>query len=196
MSTTPSDRRCALWPRAGATYREVDIPLPVAGSAEIRDAIVAALGPRTRLLVIDHITSPTALIFPVGSIVSACADLGVDVLIDGAHGPGMVKLDISALGAAYYAGNLHKWACGPKGSGFLWVRPDRQKATHPLVISHFLDEGFTREFNWQGTRDFATWLSVPRAISFLEDLGWDRVMEHNHQMAVWAHDLLIAALWR
>lgn len=176
--------------RAGATCREVDIPLPANGPEEILAAVLAALTPRTRLLVIDHITSPTALVFPVEAIVAGCAERGVDVLIDGAHGPGMVRLNVAALGAAYYAGNLHKWACGPKGSGFLWVRRDRQKAVHPLVISHFLDEGFTREFNWQGTRDFGAWLSVPRALEFFADLGWDRVMDHNHQLAIWTQAFL------
>ncbi len=171
--------------RAGASYRELDIPLPVNEPGEIRDAVLAALTPRTRLLVIDHITSPTALVFPIDPIVAACAERGVEVLIDGAHGPGMVPLNVAAIGAAYYAGNLHKWACGPKGSAFLWVRRDRQKATHPLVVSHFLDEGFTREFNWQGTRDVSAWLSVPRALEFFADLGWDRVMDHNQQLAVW-----------
>ena len=101
----------------------------VAGA--VADAVLAALSPATRLVIIDHVTSPTALIFPVERIVAGCADRGIDVLVDGAHAPGMLPLDVPTIGAAYYAGNLHKWACGPKGSGFLWVRPDRQAARPP-----------------------------------------------------------------
>jgi isopenicillin-N epimerase len=114
----------------------------------------------------------------------------VDVLIDGAHAPGMVPLNVPATGATYYAGNLHKWTCGPKGSGFLWVRPDRQSAIHPLVVSHYLGEGFSREFGWQGTRDMSGWLSVPRAIQFMSEIGWEKIMAHNHAMAAWTQQML------
>ena len=176
--------------RAGATYREVEVPLPLAGSGEVIERLVAGLSDRTRLLVIDHVTSPTGLIFPVGPIVRACAERGVDVLIDGAHAPAMLPLNVSATGAAYYAGNLHKWAFAPRGAGFLWVRPDRQADIHPTVISHRLGEGVAREFAWQGTRDVTAWLTVPRAVEFLADLGEQRVRDHNHALAVWAHRLL------
>lgn len=174
----------------GAAYREVDIPLPVNSHDEVTRRVLAAISARTRLLVIDHITSPTALIFPVEEIVQRCAARGVDVLVDGAHGPGMLPLNVPRIGAAYYAGNLHKWACGPKGSGFLWVRPDRQSEIHPLVISHYLREGFAREFSWQGTRDLSGWLSLPRAIQFMGELGWEQVMSHNHAMASWVQQML------
>ena len=177
----------AMW---GATYREIDIPLPVESPEQVADRVLSGLSPRTRLLVIDHITSPTALVFPVEQILEGCARRGVDVLVDGAHAPGMVPLNVSQLSPAYYAGNLHKWACAPKGSGFLWMRPDRQKDIHPLVISHHLGEGFAREFGWQGTRDFAAWLAISRALHFMARFGWERVMSHNRQMAVWVQRLL------
>jgi isopenicillin-N epimerase len=176
--------------RSGATYGEIDIPLPLSGDDEILRVIEHALTPRTRLLCIDHITSPTAVIFPVKRIVKACADRGVDVLIDGAHAPGMLALNIEAIGAAYYAGNLHKWACAPIGAGFLWVRPDRQPGIHPPVISHFLDQGFQQEFGWQATRDVTPWLCVEDALTWMGRLGWDRIMQHNHQMAVWMQAML------
>lgn len=176
--------------RSGAGYREIDVPLPVRSADEIAECVLSGLSPRTRLLVIDHVTSPTALVFPVAQIVAGCAERGVEVLIDGAHAPAMVELDIARLGATYYAGNLHKWSCAPKGAGFLWVRPERQADIHPPIISHFLGEGFAREFGWQGTRDVSAWLTVPRALAFLSDLGWDRVRDHNHAMAIWAHQLL------
>ena len=176
--------------RAGADYREIDVPLPVHSSQQIADYVVSALGPRTRLLVIDHVTSPTALVFPVRQITDECTKRGIDVLIDGAHAPGMLPLDVPSIGAAYYTGNLHKWAAAPKGTGFLWVRPDKQKDIHPLVISHHYQEGFVEEFGWQGTRDLAAWLSVPRALQFMADLGWDKVMAHNHQLATWTQRML------
>ena len=136
--------------RAGATVRELPVPLPVESADQIANAVLAGLSPRTRLLVIDHVTSPTALVFPIERIIAGSAERGVDVLVDGAHAPGMLPLDVGRLGAAYYAGNLHKWVCAPKGSAFLWARPDLQANVHPLVISHFLSEGFTRRVRLAG----------------------------------------------
>jgi isopenicillin-N epimerase len=176
--------------RAGAVYREIDLPLPTRAADEVLEHVVGGLSPRTRLLLIDHVTSPTALVFPVEKIIAACTTKGIDVMVDGAHAPGMLPLNVPQLGAAYYAGNLHKWACAPKGSGFLWVRPDRQDLIHPLVISHHLSEGFAREFSWQGTRDISAWLSIPRALEFMAELGWERVREHNHAMAAWVQRTL------
>lgn len=176
--------------KSGAVYREIDVPLPVNSPADIEQSILRAITPQTKLLVIDHITSPTALLFPVKSILAACEKRGVDVLIDGAHAPGMVPLDINALAPAYYAGNLHKWTCGPKGSAFIWTRPDKQAPVHPSVISHFLDQGIIKEFGWQGTRDISAWLAVPYAIKYLAGIGWDAVMSHNHALAVWANEML------
>lgn len=182
--------------RSGAVYREIDVPLPVRSPDDVVNAVTAGLGPRTRLLVVDHITSPTGLVFPVERVCAEVARRGggdggrPEVLVDGAHAPGMVPLDVGAVGATYYAGNLHKWACAPKGAGFLWVRPDRQGDIHPAVISHHLGEGFSREFDWQGTRDVSAWLSVPAALRFMTDLGWSRVREHNHVLAAWAQRML------
>jgi isopenicillin-N epimerase len=179
--------------RAGARYREVEIPLPVKSPEQIVELILAGVTSATRLLVVDHITSPTAIVFPIERIIAECAGRGVDVLIDGAHAPGMLPLNVPSLGAAYYAGNLHKWACAPKGCAFLWVRPDLQAGVHPVVVSHYLGEGLAREFGWQGTRDISGWLAVPRAIEFMSELGWNKVMAHNHAMAAWAHQMLCEA---
>ncbi|HET6249175.1 MAG TPA: aminotransferase class V-fold PLP-dependent enzyme [Tepidisphaeraceae bacterium] len=176
--------------RAGATLREVAIGLPVKSSEQIAQLVLEAISPRTRLLVIDHITSPTGLVFPVEKIIAGCAAKGVEVLVDGAHAPGMVPLNIGTLGATYYAANLHKWACAPKGSAFLWVMPQRQRDVHPAIVSHWLDDSFTKEFGWQGTRDISSWLTAPAALAFMADLGWDRIMSHNHHMAAWAHRFL------
>jgi isopenicillin-N epimerase len=185
--------------RAGATMIEVDIPLPVHSPDGIVDAIERAISPRTRLVVIDHITSPTAVVYPIEAIISCCAARRVDVLVDGAHAPGMVELNVERLGAAYYAGNLHKWVGAPPGAGFLWVRADRQADIHPTVLSLRLGDGFANEFSWQGTRDVSSWLAAPDAIRAMDNLSgpgsWPRVMQHNHDLAVWVQTMLSEA-WR
>ena len=180
--------------RSGATYREVAVPMPVRSADEIAAAVVGAVSERTRLVVIDHVTSPTATIFPVERVVRDCAARGVDVLIDGAHAPGMVPLDVESIGAAYYSGNLHKWAFAPRGAAFLWARSDRQAQIHPAVVSHHYGEGFASEFSWQGTRDLSAWLAVPAALEFTLRLGGEAVREHNHAMAVWAHRMMVEHL--
>ena len=178
--------------RSGGSYREVAVPMPVLSADEIAQRVIDAVNEKTRLLVIDHVTSPTALVFPVERIVEACRDKGVDVLVDGAHAPGMLDLDVEAIGAAYYAGNLHKWVCAPRGSGFIWAREDRRDAVHPLVISHKYGKGLAAEFEWQGTRDVSAWLAIPKAIEFMASLGWERVQAHNHALATWAQQMLSA----
>ncbi len=176
--------------RAGASYREIDIPLPLEDASSISAIITAGLSDRTRLLVVDHVTSPTALVFPIKAITSACAARGIDVLVDGAHAPGMLDLDVPATGATYYAGNLHKWCCAPRGSGFIWVRADRQAGIHPCVISHNYGKTMADEFQWQGTRDASAWLTIPAALEFMGRLGWEKVRAANHARAIWAQELL------
>ena len=177
--------------RAGAVVREVAVPLPVTSAESIVAAIVGGITSRTKLVVVDHVTSPTGLVFPVGRIAAECRSRGVDVLVDGAHAAAMLPLDIAAVGSTYYAANLHKWACAPKGTAVLWVAKGRQGEVHPTVISHNLDAGMAREFAWQGTRDKSAWLTAPAALAFLADLGWDAVQAHNHALAVWAHQHLV-----
>ncbi|MEM7230100.1 MAG: aminotransferase class V-fold PLP-dependent enzyme, partial [Planctomycetota bacterium] len=150
----------------------------------------AAIGPKTRLIVVDHVTSPTAFILPIHAIVDRAREKGIDVLVDGAHAPGMLDLNLDDLNAAYYVGNLHKWVGAPRGAAFLRVSPDRQQGIHPTTISHFLDQGFTQEFDWQGTRDISPWLCTSTAIDVMAEVGWDRIRQHNHALAVWVGDLL------
>lgn len=176
--------------RAGATFIEAPVPVPIDSPRQVIEAIDRALTDRTRLLAVSHITSPTAVRFPLEGIIELCTQRGVDVLVDGAHAPGMVELDLERTAASYYVGNLHKWVCAPKGSAFLWVRPDRQPGIHPTTISHYLDQGFAEEFSWQGTRDITGWLCVGEAIDFMARFGWDRVRRHNHELAVWTQALL------
>jgi isopenicillin-N epimerase len=176
--------------QSGATYREIEIPLPVESANGIERFILEGLTERTRLLVVDHITSATALIFPVEAIVAKCNQKGIDVLIDGAHAPGMLPLDVSKISPAYYAGNLHKWGCAPKGSAFLWARPDRQANIHPVTVSHYFGQGMEKEFSWQGTRDISAWLATPASIERMNAIGWPRIMSHNHALAAWVNQML------
>jgi isopenicillin-N epimerase len=185
--------------RSGAKAIEAHVPFPIDSPQVVMDVVERHITLGTKLLIIDHITSPTALVLPITELNALCEARGIDLLVDGAHAPGMVNLDIEALGGdggrppAYYAGNLHKWGCAPMGTAFLWVRPDRQRGIHPTTISHFLDQGLADEFAWQGTRDISGWLAAPAAIAYMNEFGWDRVRQHNHQLAVWVMHMLCEA---
>jgi isopenicillin-N epimerase len=129
------------------------------------------------------VTSPTAVISPVSALTALCRAAGALVLIDGAHAPGMLSLDVPSIGADWYTGNCHKWLMAPKGSGFLWAAPERQADLAPLVISHGFGQGFTAAFDWIGTRDPSGWLSVPAAIDFHQRLGGPALRERNATLA-------------
>src|SRR5262249_28551508 len=134
--------------RAGARMVEAVVPFPLQSPTQVVEAVTSRLSPRTRLVMLDHVTSPTAVIFPLGELVAACRAAGALVLIDGAHAPGMVDLEIRQLGVDWYVGNCHKWLMAPKGAGFLYADPQRQAGLHPPVISHGYEQGFTAEFDW------------------------------------------------
>ena len=171
---------------SGVVLREVEVPLPVTAPAQWIDSVVGTFGARTRLVLIDHVTSPTALVVPVAAIVRAARERGIFTLVDGAHAPGSIALEVDAIGADAYAANLHKWCCAPKGSGFLAVRAGLEDTIHALVTSHDYGRGFVAEHDWQGTRDPSAWLATPDALSFFDRLGWDAVRRRNHAMAAWA----------
>jgi isopenicillin-N epimerase len=171
--------------KAGAQYIRQSIPLPVTTAEEIVETLWRAVTPRTRVMFFSHVTSSTALILPVAALCRRAREMGILTVIDGAHAPGQLPLDVEAAGADFYTGNCHKWMCAPKGSGFLYVRPEHQSLIEPLVISwEWADESdFVRLNQWQGTRDIAPFLAVPAAIDFMEAHEWPTVQSQCHALA-------------
>jgi isopenicillin-N epimerase len=183
--------------RSGARVVVADLPFPCRDDENIIAAVLQSVSARTRLALIDHVTSPTALILPAKRLIDELQARGIDTLVDGAHAPGMVPLALSGLGAAYYTGNAHKWLCAPKGAAFLHVRRDRQARVHPNVISHGYTTGFHAEFDWTGTSDPTPWLCIPESIRFIGDLlpgGWPEVMARNRALALQARGLVLDAV--
>jgi isopenicillin-N epimerase len=179
--------------RTGAEVVVAPVPFPIDDSIEVIDNVLRSVTEKTRLAVIDHVTSPTALVFPIEELVRSL-EPGVPVLVDGAHGPGQVHLALDELGASWYAGNLHKWVCAPKGAGFLHTRQDRIEMTVPAVISHGYNaevggpvERYHALFDWLGTDDFSSWAVLPdvfRIVGGLDPGGWDGVMKRNHDLVL------------
>lgn len=163
--------------RYGLTVVEADIPWPLTGADAIVEAYSRALANGARVAIIDHIFSPLAVVTPLAEVAAVCRKQGTQMLVDGAHAPGLLPLSLDVLGdmgVDWYTGNCHKWLCAPKGCGFLYATPEAQRDLHPTVISNFYGEGFEQEFAWTGTGDPSARLSVPAAIDFIEALGDER----------------------
>jgi isopenicillin-N epimerase len=183
----------------GAILIEAHYDIPVSSPDIITEAVLAKAGPRTKIALIDHITSATALIQPVEEIVKELANRGIDTMVDGAHVPGNIQLDIKKIGAAYYTANCHKWLCTPKSAAILHVRKDKQKPVVPLIISHagHKAEPFAERFFWQGTLDPTPVLCVPDALGYMASLipgGWDALMKRNHDICLRARDVFCSEL--
>jgi isopenicillin-N epimerase len=189
--------------RAGATVTVAEVPFPLKSPDDALEAVLRRAGPRTRLALLDHVTSQTGLVLPIAQLVKELAARGIDTLVDGAHAPGMVSLNLREIGAAYYAGNCHKWLCAPKTAGFLHVRSDLQKFIHPLSISHGANSPrtdrsrFELEFGWTGTLDPSARLCVAESLQYIGSLlpgGWPEIMARNRELALAARDVLCRAL--
>ncbi len=184
--------------QAGAHYRSQHIPLPVASPEGLIDHLWQGVTERTRVIAVSHITSPTALIFPIAAICQRAAAQGILTVIDGAHAPGQIDLHLDTLQADFYTGNCHKWLCAPVGAGFLYARPDRQPLLHPLVVSwgwQAQNPGpspFQDYFEWTGTSDPSAYLSVPAAIAFQKQHDWPQVRAVCHALAAWARERVAA----
>jgi isopenicillin-N epimerase len=170
-----------------------DVPWPLRDPGQVTDAVLGAVTERTRLVLLSHVTSPTGVVFPVEQIVRELNARGVDTLVDGAHGPGMVPMDLRALDAPYYAGNCHKWMCAPKGAGFVSIRKDRRHLIRPLTISHGANSPRTNrprlrlEFDYSGTADLSPYLVLPDLIRFMDGLvpgGWPEILFRNRELAI------------
>jgi isopenicillin-N epimerase len=187
-----------LCEQRGARYVRAHVPLPVESAAQIVEAVWSQVTDRTRVLFLSHLTSTTALIFPVAELVRRARDAGITTVIDGAHAPGQIDVDLDALGADFYVGNCHKWLCAPKGAGFLHARPEHHALLEPTVISWGYAAGtgghsgfdaylgrsvFERRMQWQGTRDIAAWLAVPAALEFQARHDWPTVRARCHVLA-------------
>ncbi len=195
----------------GARIVVASIPFPLETEEQIVAAILREVTERTRLVLVDHITSMTGIVFPIATLAAELNHHAIDLLVDGAHAPGQIPVNIAELGVAYYTGNAHKWLCAPKGSGFLYVREDKQAQVRPLTISHGANSPrsdraatpqeyrsrFHLEFDWTGTSDPTPYLCVPAALNFIHTQfpgGWPALMAHNHQTILQARDLLCETL--
>ena len=189
--------------RWGVKVVTVNIPFPIEGPQTAFDIIMAGVTERTVLAMIDTVTSPTGLLMPFEQLTKELEAKGVAVLLDAAHGIGMIPLSLDKLGASYTTSNCHKWMCAPKGSAFLHVRKDLQHDIHPLTISHGMTfplgdtTRFRHEFDWTGTRDISAACSIPATIEYMENMvdgGWPAIMKHNHDLAMEGRRILCERL--
>lgn len=189
--------------QTGAIVTVANLPFPIESANQVIESVLAKVTDKTRLLLIDHVTSQTGLVLPIEPIISKLNAVGIETLVDGAHAPGMLPLNLKELGATYYTGNVHKWLCAPKSAAFLVVDRARQSQIRPLAMSHGANSlrqdrtRFQLEFDWTGTADPSAVFSIPKAIDYLGSLlpeGWSELMQHNRNLAIAARNLLCDAL--
>lgn len=179
--------------RAGAKVVIANVPFPITSPQQVIEAIREKVSSKTRLVLLDHVTSQTGIIFPIQELIEELQNQNIDVLIDGAHALGMLPLNLRSLNATYYTGNCHKWLCAPKGAAFLYVNKQKQSEIRPLTISHGANSTLTHksrfqlEFDWMGTDDPTAYMCVGEAIQFMGSLmpnGWDNLMQRNHELVI------------
>jgi isopenicillin-N epimerase len=183
-----------LTQKAGVELVRVDIPFPISSKEEIISAVKKEISLGIKIAVFDHITSATALVFPIKELCELCRENGVISLIDGAHAPGMLDLDINSLGCDFYIGNCHKWLYTQKGCAILFVSKKMQEKIHPLTISNFYGQGFQTEFGWTATKNVVPWLSMPTALDFYKSLGDSELRQHNHNLVLAGGELIYKTL--
>jgi len=181
--------------RAGARVVPVDVPFPIENPFDIVQAVEEGMSRRTRLIVVDHVTSETAVVMPVREIIRLARERNIPVLVDGAHAPGMLPITLEELDATWYAGNCHKWLGAPRGCGFLWTYRDFQSRIRPTTISHYVNDGYTAAFDWPGTKSFSPWLTVDAAIDFRAELGEADIYGYCRPLAARAAQMLATA-WK
>lgn len=182
--------------RHGLQVIEAQVPWPLASAEALVDAYTQAIEDGARIAIIDHIFSPLAVITPLDAIVRRCREQGAQVLVDGAHAPGLLPMALDTLGdigVDWYVGNCHKWLCAPKGCGFIVATPEGQRDLHPAVISNFYGEGFEKEFAWTGTVDPSARLAISAALEFIDALGVERYRRALYEQARDAAALLARA---
>jgi len=189
--------------KSGAEIVVVPLDVPIAGPDQVLQSILSRVTAKTRLVLIDHICSPTGMISPIRELNRELEARGIDLLVDGAHGPGMIPLDLEELGVPFYTGNAHKWLCTPKSSAILYVRPDRQDGFHPVIMSHMAEEfdiemsDYQIEFFWNGTIDPTPRMTIPFTLDYMASLhpeGWEGVMKANHHLISEASTMLTSRL--
>jgi isopenicillin-N epimerase len=174
----------------GAVLRTVEVPCPLRAAADVVDTFTRALTDRTRLVIVDHVTAPSALVLPVAAIAAACHARGVPILVDGAHAPGSIAVDIPSLGVDWYSANLHKWAHAPRSCGILWAKPEHQATLRHPVVSWGTGRGFHKEFEHHATIDPTAFLAAPEGIALLREWDFQAVLAYMHALARQAAHLL------
>jgi isopenicillin-N epimerase len=166
------------------------VSLPTRDSEQLFESIIASVTKKTRLAIIDHIASPTGLVYPVKKLIEELHNRNILVLVDAAHAPGMVDVNLDSLQPDFWTGNFHKWCCSPRGSAGLWVRQEHRKLIKSIITSWYYNEKYPDSFRWLGTDDYTSYLSVPEALRFMEGLGWERVRMHNRKLARYGREVV------